>query len=216
MKEIRIVDKVTGEVKNIECNGFNIQYIQSNGNGRIQRLTKLNNGKYGEKYWIKNYIYQPIALKIKQSLMEQVTDLSCINIEKILFIEDTNYVADEIKNNNDWVMRIKKAPNPLTEYTGYLFIIESRGFWMERCSNEQVVAHIYSCLRQIDGTGLKEPDVKGWKEVLGTLGYGWEKTLSPIPNLMNIMEKFEDDDFNMLKKADKQLRLDLRELKVVK
>lgn len=210
MQEIRIVDKVTGEVKDIECNGFNLQYITSNGNGRIQRVTKLNNGKYGEKYWIKNYIYQPIALKIKQNLMKQITDLSCVNVEKILFIEDTNYVAGEINNNNDWVMRIKKAPSQLTEYTGYLFIIESREFWMERCSNEQVVAHIYSCLRQIDDTSLREPDVKGWKEVLGTLGYGWEKTLSPIPNLIDLMEEFEDDDFTMLKKADKQLRLDLR------
>ncbi len=29
------------------------------------RITKLNNGKYGFKRWIKNDIYQPIALKIK-------------------------------------------------------------------------------------------------------------------------------------------------------
>ncbi len=81
---------------------------------------------------------------------------------------------------------------------------------MSRISKEQVVAHIYSCLKQIDGDKLIEPDVKGWKEVIGNLGLGWETTLSPIPNLL---EGFEDEDFKMLKKADKQLKFNLKAAK---
>lgn len=55
---------------------------------------------------------------------------------------------------------------------------------MERISNKQVVAYIYSVMKQIDGYKLREPDLKGWKDVIGTLGYGWETTLSPVTNLM--------------------------------
>lgn len=210
---IKIINEKTGEINQIECSHFNIQYVTSESNGKIQRITKLNNGKYGFKHWIKNDIYQPIAFKIKHNLIEKVPDLSCVNVEKILFIEDLDYVADEINRNTDWVMRIKKAPAQLTEYTGYKFIVESRGFWMERISNEQVVAHIYSVMKQIDGDKLREPDLKGWKEVIGTLGYGWETTLSPIPNLM---EGFDTEDFAMLKKADKQISLFDKEFRNVK
>lgn len=201
MPKINILDEATGEIKEIDCVGYNLQYVTADGNGIIQKVRKLNTGRYAGKYWIKNSSYRPIAEKIKENLKEVVTDFSLINIDKILFIEDRDYVGDEVKRNDE-VMWIKKAPKQLTELTGYKFMIESREFWMSRISNEQVVAHIYSCLKQIeDGDRLREPDLKGWKEVIGTLGYGWETTLSPIPNLMN---GFDTEDFEMLKKADRQ------------
>lgn len=205
MQAIKIIDKTTGEVKEIECNGFNIQYVTSDGDGRIQKVTRLNNGKYGIKHWIKNDIYQPISRKIKDKFKEKIPSLVSVNIDRILFIEDMDYVGDEIDRDKDWVMRIKKAHAQLTEYTGYKFIIESREFWIERISHEQIVAHLYSVLRQIEGDKLIEPDVKEWKEVLGTLGYGWGKTISPIPNLL---DGFDTEDFKMLRKADKQMKFD--------
>ncbi|EPY2281777.1 putative metallopeptidase [Clostridium sporogenes] len=209
MPKIKILNELTGEVKEIECIGYNLQYAEATGDGKIQKIRALGNGKYDIKHWIKNDIYQPMALKIKQNLMGQVPELSRVNVEKILFIEDIDYVGDEMSKSDD-VMWIKKAPKQVTELTGYKFIIESREFWMSRISKEQVVAHIYSCLRQIDGDKLIEPDVKGWKEVIGNLGLGWETTLSPIPNLL---EGFEDEDFKMLKKADKQLKFNLKAAK---
>lgn len=209
MPKIKILNEGTGEVKEIECMGYNLQYAEATGDGKIQKIRALGNGKYDFKHWIKNDIYQPIALKIKENLMNQVTEFNSIKVEKILFIEDIDYVGDEMSKNDD-VMWIKKAPKQVTELTGYKFIIESREFWMARISKEQVVAHIYSCLKQIDGDKLIEPDVKGWKEVIGNLGLGWETTLSPIPNLL---EGFEDEDFKMLKKADKQLKFDLKAVK---
>ena len=205
MYKITIADVVNGELKEIECIGFNLQYSTSDGNGQIQKIRKLDNGRYGYKHWIKNEIYHPLARKIQLNLIKDVPELTGINIDKILFIEDIDYVGDEM-SRNDEVMWIKKAPKQLTELTGYKFIIESRGFWMERISEEQIVAHIYSCLRQIDGDKLIEPDLKGWKEVIGNLGLGWETTLSPIPNLMN---GFDKEDFRMLRKADKQLKFNL-------
>ncbi|AKC63195.1 Uncharacterised protein [Clostridium sporogenes] len=209
MPKIKILNELTGEVKEIECIGYNLQYAEATGDGKIEKIRALGNGKYDIKHWIKNDIYQPMALKIKQNLMGQVPELSRVNVEKILFIEDIDYVGDEMSKSDD-VMWIKKAPKQVTELTGYKFIIESREFWMSRISKEQVVAHIYSCLKQIDGDKLIEPDVKGWKEVIGNLGLGWETTLSPIPNLL---EGFEDEDFKMLKKADKQLKFNLKAAK---
>lgn len=207
MSKIRVIADTGELIHEIECSHYNIQYVTSESDGKIQRIINLNNGKYGPKHWIKNDIYQPIARKIKDNLINKVPELGCVNVDKIFFIEDIDYVSDEINRNTDWVMKIKKAPSQLTEFTGYKFIIESREFWMERCSHEQVVAHIYSCLKQIDKDKLREPDVKGWKEVIGNLGLGWETTISPIPNLMN---GFDVEDFKMLKKADKQMKFDLR------
>lgn len=206
MPKIRILNERTGEVKDIECIGFNLQYAEATGEGRIQKIRALNNGKYDYTHWIKNDVYYPLALKIKENLRELSPSLSNVSVDKILFLEDVDYVSDEINRNTDWVMRIKKLPKQVTELTGYKFIIESREFWMSRISEEQIVAHIYSCLKQVDGDKLVEPDVQGWKEVLGTLGYGWETTLSPIPNLLN---GFNEEDFRMLKKADKQIKFDL-------
>lgn len=117
-----------------------------------------------------------------------------------------DYVGDEVKRDDD-VMWIKKVPKQLTELTGHPFIAESREFWMSRISNEQIVAHIYSCLRQIENEDkLIAPDLTGWKEVIGNLGLGWQATMTPIPNLL---DGFDIEDFKMLKKADKQIRFDL-------
>ncbi|MFX0547930.1 putative metallopeptidase [Hathewaya histolytica] len=210
MPKISIMNDRTGRIREIECIGYNLQYVTADGEGKVEKIRALGNGKYDCKHWIKNDIYYPMALKIKENLKELSPNLASVNIEKILFLEDTDYVTDEINRETDWVMKIKKAPAQLTKLTGYKFIIVSREFWMERISNEQIIAHIYSCLKQIDEDKLIEPDIKGWKEVLGTLGYGWETTISPVPNLLN---GFEDDDFLMLKKADKQIKLDLRNIK---
>lgn len=75
---------------------------------------------------------------------------------------------------------------------------------MSRISEEQILAYIYSVMKQIDGDKIIETDLKGWKEVIGTLGYQWETTLSPIPNLL---DRFDKEDFKMLKKADKQISM---------
>lgn len=202
MPKIQIINDVTGEVKEIDCVGYNLQFAEATGDGKIQKIIALNNGKWDYKHWIKNEFYRPIAAKIKDKYKEEITDFSLINLDRILFIEDIDYVGDEVKRDDE-IMWIKKCPKQVTDFTGYKFIIESREFWMSRISNEQIVALIYSCLRQIeDGDKLREPDLKGWKEVVGNLGLGWETTRSPIPNLL---DGFDMSDFKMLKKADKQI-----------
>lgn len=207
MPIIRILNEGTGEIKEIDCVGYNLQYAEANGDGQVQKIRALNNGKYDSRHWIKNEFYRPLAQKIKDMYIGQFPEFTLINIDKILFIEDIDYVGDEM-NRNAEVMWIKKAPKQLTDLTGYKFIVESREFWMSRISKEQILWHIYSVLRQIDeGSKLKEPDLKGWKEIIGTLGYGWETTLSPV---VNLMDGFDKEDFRMLKKADKQMKFDLR------
>ena len=73
---------------------------------------------------------------------------------------------------------------------------------MSRISHEQVVALIYSMLKYIDGSSLKKEDVKGWNELIGTFGHGWEHTMSPITNLL---DGFTEEDFKLLIKADRQI-----------
>jgi hypothetical protein len=201
MPKIRIIDNNGEIIKDIDCVGYNLQYAESTGDGKIQKIRALNNGKWGLKHWIKNEFYRPLAKKIKENCLEQRPEFSSINLDKILFIEDIDYVGDEVRRDDD-VMWIKKLPKQVADFTGYEFIIESREFWMSRISTEQVVAHIYSCLRQIQDGKLVAPDLVGWKEVIGNLGYGWETTISPIPNLM---DGFDEDDFKMLRKADRQI-----------
>ena len=96
-------------------------------------------------------------------------------------------------------MKIKKASAQVEELTGYKFIIVSRKFWISRISNEQIIAHLYSVLRQIDCDKIVEPDVKQWKEVLGTLGLGWGTTLTPIPNLLEKLD-LENETLKCLRK----------------
>jgi hypothetical protein len=201
MKHLTIVDDSTGEeIENIHFSGgYNIQYTTYEDNGKIHHVTALDNAKYGYKYWIKNEFYRPIAYKLTKNFEY----FKGIRPEKILFIEDQDYVGNEMEKP-DWIMRIKKANAQLTEYTGYEWIVESREFWMERLSNEQVVAFIYSMLRYIDGDKLKKEDVCGWNELIGTLGYGWEYTKTPIPNLL---DGFDKSDFRQLRKADKQISM---------
>lgn len=209
MPKIKIINERTGELKEIDCIGYNLQYVEADGNGQVQKIRALNNGKYDLKHWIKNEFYKPLAEKIKDKYKEQIPEFNSIKIDRLLFLEDIDYVGDEMSRNDD-VMWIKKAPKQLTDLTGYRFIIFSREFWMSRISKEQILWHIYSVLKQINGDKLREPDIKGWKEVLGTLGYGWETTLSPVPNLL---EGFEEEDFAMLRKADRQMKFDLRNVK---
>jgi len=86
------------------------------------------------KYWIKNESYRSIA----QKLVDKFDIFKVIRPEKILFIEDENYLGSEDKKP-DWVMRIKKANPQFTEYKGHFWIIESLELWMSRISHEQVV-----------------------------------------------------------------------------
>ena len=54
----------------------------------------------------------------------------------------------------------------------------------------------------MNGGSLNREDVRGWDELIGSLGHGWEHTMSPITNLL---EGFTEDDFKLLNKADRQI-----------
>ncbi|MFL0198167.1 hypothetical protein ACJDU8_21750 [Clostridium sp. WILCCON 0269] len=41
MPRIKIIDDSTGHVKEIECSGFNLQYVQSTGNRVIEKIRVL-------------------------------------------------------------------------------------------------------------------------------------------------------------------------------
>ena len=105
-KVLSIVDEVTGrEIEKVEFSGgYNIQYTTNEDAGRIHYVTKLDNAKYMNKYWIKNESYRAIAKK----LVDKFEIFKGIRPERILFIEDENYVGSEDKKP-EWVMRIKEG-----------------------------------------------------------------------------------------------------------
>lgn len=212
MYEIKVIEKGSGEiVKDIECIGFNIQYSKVEDNGRIYHLRNLLNAKYDFKYWVKNEFYTPIA----QMLKDNIEEFKHIDPTKILFIEDIE-TEEDINKTPEWVFKISKTNKHLRILTGYSWIVESKECWVSKLSNGHIVAHIYNMMKYIDIDGnLKKEDIRGWKETIGSFGYGWEACIGELPNIFDaIKDMDEKQDFKMLRKANKQINV--FELKSVK
>ncbi|NBI08261.1 putative metallopeptidase [Senegalia massiliensis] len=210
MKNLIVVDTNTGEkIEEIEFSGgYNISYTNLTDSGKIRNIRKLNNSKFGEKHWIKNYIYKSISIK----LVEKFKELKHVRPNKILFIEDIYWQKpDSIKPKKHWMARIKKANKQLESMLGYEYILETRSYYTEMMQKEQLIALIYHELRHIDEYGdIKEHDVEDWDNMIATLGKDWATTKAQIPNLI-------DDyiDWNSLEKRAKQMNL-FRDIRAVK
>lgn len=50
--------------------------------GKLRHIRKLDNARFGDKHWIKNWIYKPIAKK----LVNRFPEIKHINHKYILFI----------------------------------------------------------------------------------------------------------------------------------
>ena len=84
---------------------------------------------------------------------------------------------------------------------GYDYILETRNYFIEKMSREQIIALIYHELRYIDGSGELQPhDIEDWSNMVATLGKDWATTKAEIKNLI-------DDDiiWRELEPAAKQL-----------
>lgn len=183
MYKLKVVDEGTGEVvEGIDISGgYNIQWACNEDSGRIHHVTNIKNGKWGEKHWIKNYIYTPIAKK----LIEKFKELKGIKPREILFIEDTEWKLGNAKYN--WEARTMKANKNFAELTGFKWIIETRIWYTDKMSREQLVLLIYHELRHIDpgDDGLKRHDIEDWNNIVATFGTGWDSTKSKIKDILD-------------------------------
>ncbi len=195
-KELLVIDKENGEaLERLEfTGGYNITFSNLNDGGNLRHIRKLDNGKFGMKHWIKSYIYRPIA----RQLVNKFEELVHIKPEKILFIEDIDWEKpDSLKPKRHWIARISKTNNQLHAMTGYDYILETRSYFVERMSKEQLVALLYHELRHIDVYGdLISHDVEDWENQVATLGKDWATTQAQIIDIL-------DEDFESWKELEK-------------
>jgi len=185
MKKLTVFDTSTGEkLQDVEFSGgYNISYTNHTNSGEIKNIRKLDNGKYGEKHWIKNYIYRPISIR----LIEKFEELKHISPQKILFIEDMHWEKpNSEKPKKYWVARMKKANKQLESMLGYEYILETRSYYTEKMQREQIIALVYHELRHINKYGdIESHDIEDWDNMVATLGKDWATTEAQIPNLLD-------------------------------
>lgn len=184
IKKLRIIDENTGEIlEDVNFSGdYHFIYTNTDDMGNLKHIRKLENAKFGDKHWIKNWIYRPIA----QKLTEKFKELRHINPRKIIFIEDMEWEKpDSLKPKKHWQARISKANKQFEAMSGYEYILETRNYFIERMNREQIIALIYHELRHIDEYGDLQPhDIEDWNNVIATLGTDWGTTKAKIKNLL--------------------------------
>lgn len=186
-RKLTILDESTGEyLEDIEFSGgYIIQYASYEDSGRIKHITHLNNAKWGERHWIKNEYYAPIARK----LVSKFKEINFIKVDKILFLEDEIWSPKGASKT--WMARAIKANAQFAEFSGYDFIIETRKYFTEKMSEEQFILLLYHELRHIDQYGgLIDHDVEDWDNIVATFGAKWAETKTNIQNILS--EGFED------------------------
>lgn len=208
-KKLQITNKDTGEILEEQefSGGYHVIFSNLDDMGTLRHIRKLDNARFGDKHWIKNWIYRPIAKK----LVNKFPEIKHIKPKNILFIEDMEWEKPEsLKPKRHWQARISKANKQFSDMSGYDYILETRNYFIERMSREQIVALIYHELRHIDQCGDLQPhDIEDWDNIIATLGKDWSTTQAEIKNLI------EDDIFwEELEPAAKQL--DIFEIKAVK
>ncbi|MDF2545801.1 MAG: hypothetical protein K0R93_699 [Anaerosolibacter sp.] len=178
--------------------GYNITYTNLSDDGALRKIRKLDNGRFGDKHWIKNYLYRPIA----ERLVEKFPELKHVKPNLILFLEDVDFAPGSAKNL--WIAQMKLANKQLSAMTGYQYILETRSYYIDSMQREQLIALLYHELRHIDKDGdIVKHDVEDWSNMVATLGIDWATTQATIQDLLS-------DDFNQwheLEPMAKQLNM---------
>lgn len=182
MKKLNIVDKNTGEIleETEFTGGYHFIYNNLEDGGKMHHIRKLDNAKFGDKHQIKNLIYRPIALALK----EKFEELQHINPYRILFIEDMDW-ENKDKSKRQWIARMSLVNKQFYNMTGYGYILETRNWFIERMRREQIIALIYHELRHIGTEGeIVKHDIEDWNNMVATLGTDWATTEGPIKDLL--------------------------------
>lgn len=146
------------------------------------------NSSDGFKFKIVNSTWTPYA----RAMWKKFSELHDCNPANILFIEVEEGKAKS--RGKAKIMEISKLSNRwqevLAQMVGFNFsfvitIYQGNVDKFEQ-SREQMLVHLYNCLRQIkaDGT-LRDFDIKAFTEVYANLKAGWDKEHCAIPNLID-------------------------------
>ncbi|PHV69223.1 hypothetical protein CS063_16915 [Sporanaerobium hydrogeniformans] len=201
-KRLTVVDEQTGEVKeDISFNGgYNIMYTNYHDEGRVAKILKLDNAMFSKKHWIMNEWYKPIA----RELIYKFKELQHIAEYKILFIEDRKWEPGAAAYN--WKARIKKTNLEFEAGTGYDYILETRKYYTEKISKEQLVLMIYHELRHIGKDGeIIHHDIEDWSDIVATFGTHWHVKGQEILSILD--EEFGEDDWMQVMPTRRQITL---------
>lgn len=92
----------------------------------------------------------------------------------------------------------------MVEAWGYWYIIESRNYWVEKISDENIAARIFRCLKQIDGMGgLNDFEIMDCEETYEEFGKGWLE--SPQRQVTDILD--HEFEWKIVRKAKQQVSL---------
>lgn len=84
---------------------------------------------------------------------------------------------DSTKPRRYWQARISKANKQFSDMSGYGYILETRNYYIEKMTREQIIALIYHVLRHIDKwRDLQPHDIENWDNMVATLGKDWAET----------------------------------------
>lgn len=102
------------KVVEVETGGYDITYIRLEDGGDLKYIRTLDNGKYDDKLWIKNYLYMPVAVKV----IEKFEDLRHIHPKSILFLEDMSWEKKRGIRRNKCLNTLERfvTPGKSSEY----------------------------------------------------------------------------------------------------
>lgn len=139
------------------------------------------------KFKIVNSTWTPYA----RALWKKFNELHECNPANILFVEVEEGKAKS--RDKAKIMEISKVPARWQElleqmvnfHFSYIITIYQGNVDKFEQSREQMLVHLYNCLRQIkaDGT-LRDFDIRAFTEVYANLKAGWDKEHCAIPNLI--------------------------------
>ncbi len=190
MKNIRIYDTETLEIEfdtDLADGTFQLNYIENTDYGNLKRVGRISNGRFGDKHWIKNYIFEPIAHR----LVEKFEELKHVEPSQILFLENTSWTPGKRSSNKrETIAKISILNAQMQAALGYKYMIEIKGYYVEHLSKEQIVAVIYHELRHIGPEGdLLQHEIEDWDNMVATLGKDWMSLGNSIVDLL-------DDEFD--------------------
>ena len=168
-KQIIIKDLTTNAVE-ADITTDRGYHLQVPDDDRLRMVGKITVGQYDHKHEIVNFKYAPIAERLKAKFAE----LSHVDINRNLFLQDYMSFAGKPPKERTWVARVKKAPADVTNIWGYRYIMTIRQHLLSDKTPEQVVALIYHELRHVGQFGEIIPhDIEDWACIVETLGKDW-------------------------------------------
>lgn len=173
--------KMTGKVEEPEKSSVDPTYHDQDAENI------LHGSSDGYKFKIVNSTWTPYA----RALWKQFSELHDCNPANIIFVEvEKGKAKSRGKAKFMEISKVSACWQELLEqmvnfHFSYIITIYQGNVDKFEQSYEQMLIHLYNCLRQISSDGtLRDYEIKAFTEVYSNLKAGWDKEHCAIPNLI--------------------------------